>query len=234
MKLCYTIEEKTLSLRWCCCLEKISLEPFDRILSDYEQKAELAVSVGACSTLAARCQRFGVEGYRLGDFRGAGYLNRYVYYSVTQAPMLIYRRNYLIPLVFRQNPESYELFAEEFRLEGFFILLDWYLKNEAQKVILRDRKNQEKSHKYQEYTVIDSAFLVFRLSEIIDAAGLPLSQCQNLNDFKTWNKKHHLIDNGLVGRHAKLFDEEDKKQLSELKMILNIIQLKYPQVPLFI
>ena len=38
----------------------------------------------------------------------------------------------------------------------------------------------------------------------------------------------------MVGRHAKLFDEEDKKQLSELKMILNIIQLKYPQVPLFI
>ena len=75
---------------------------------------------------------------------------------------------------------------------------------------------------------------MFRLSEIIDAAGLPLSQCQSLNEFKVWNKKHRLIDNGLVGRHAKLFDETDKKQLSELKMILAIIQLKYPYMPLFI
>lgn len=225
---------ETLSLRWWISLEKISLEPFDRILSDYQQKAELAVSVGDCSTLARRCQRFGVEGYRLGDFRGAGYLNRYVYYSVTQAPMLIYRQKYLIPLVFRHNPESYELFSEEYRLESFFILLAWYLKNEPHKVVLQDYEKLKNKRWRHEFTVIDSAFLVFRLSEILDAAGLPLSQCENLTTFKEWNKKHHLLDNGLIGRHAKIFDEEDKKQRSELKMILQLIRLKYPNTKLFI
>ena len=148
--------------------------------------------------------------------------------------MLIYRKKYLIPLVFRHNPESYELFSEEYRLESFFILLAWYLKNEPQKVILQDYEKLKNKRLYHEFTVIDSAFLVFRLSEILDAAGLPISHCANLATFKEWNKQHRLLDNGLVGRHAKIFDEEDKKQYSELKMILQLIQLKYPNTKLFI
>ncbi len=44
---------------------KITLEPFERILSGYRKVEELAVNVTDCSKLAQKYARFGVEGYRL-------------------------------------------------------------------------------------------------------------------------------------------------------------------------
>ncbi|HBA0836938.1 TPA: hypothetical protein J8X99_002024, partial [Enterococcus faecium] len=72
---------------------KITLEPFERILSGYRKVEELAVNVTDCSKLAQKYARFGVEGYRLGNYVGTGYLNRYLECMVDRAPMLIYRQN---------------------------------------------------------------------------------------------------------------------------------------------
>ena len=79
--------------------ERIVLQPFDRILSGYEKQTEMAVSVTDCSRLCRKYQSLGVQGYRLGDYRGASYLNRYLGCSVTRAPMLIYKEC-------RQSPKN--------------------------------------------------------------------------------------------------------------------------------
>ena len=55
---------------------KITLEPFERILSGYRKVEELAVNVTDGSKLAKKYARFGVEGYLLGNYVGTGYLNR--------------------------------------------------------------------------------------------------------------------------------------------------------------
>ena len=39
---------------------------------------------------------------------------------------------------------------------------------------------------------------------------------------------NRLIDNGGIGRHSRIFDEENQQNMSELAVILKIIQLKYP------
>lgn len=78
---------------------KISLEPFERILSGYQKIEELAVNITDCSKLAKKYAHYGVEGYRLGNYVGTGYLNRYLECMVDRVPMLIYKRNYLIPLL---------------------------------------------------------------------------------------------------------------------------------------
>jgi len=102
--------------------EKIVLEPFDRILSGYDKLAEVSVSVSDCSALCRKYKKYGVEGYRLGGFRGATYLNRYLNVTVDRAPLLIYKRNFLIPLVFRVSEASQRLFLDNYRMEGFFLL----------------------------------------------------------------------------------------------------------------
>ncbi|MHC5267953.1 hypothetical protein ACYSNO_02010 [Enterococcus sp. LJL98] len=213
-------------------VETIILEPFDRILSGYEKITEISVAISDCSQLCSRYREFGVQGYRLGDFRGVSYLNRYLTCAVKQAPMLIYRKDYLIPLVFRESEDSWLLFEESTRLTGFFYLLDWYLANDREKVLVKEHNFGNQKGRINRESVIDSAFLSFRLSEIIDGAGFPLSQFVYLEEFIDWNRSNRLIDNGGIGRHSRIFDVENPKNYSELKVILQIIQLKYPTLPL--
>lgn len=212
--------------------EAIILEQFDRILSGYEKLTEVSVSISDCSQLCLNYGELGVQGYRLGDFRGVSYLNRYLTCSVKQAPMLIYKKNYLIPLVFRESEDSFRLFEEPSRMTGFFYLLDWYLENDPKKVIVRERGVGNPDNGLNRESVIDSAFLSFRLSEIVDGAGFPISEFIYLEEFMDWNRINRLIDNGGIGRHSRIFDIENPKNFSELTVILKIIQLKYPEMRL--
>lgn len=213
-------------------MEAIVLESFDRILSGYEKITEISVAISDCSQLCSRYGSLGVQGYRLGDFRGVSYLHRYLTCAVKQAPMLIYKDDYLIPLVFRESEDSFLLFSEPSRMTGFFYLLDWYLENDRNKVLVKEQNFGNQKGRINREHVVDSAFLSFRLSEIIDGAGFPLSQFVYLEDFVDWNRINRLIDNGGIGRHSRIFDIEDPKNYSELKVILKIIQLKYPEMPL--
>ncbi len=77
--------------------KKIVLEPFNRILSGFESQCEVSVSISDCSALCRKYQKYGVEGYRLGDYRGSSYLNRYLNVVVDRAPLLIYKERFLIP-----------------------------------------------------------------------------------------------------------------------------------------
>lgn len=212
--------------------ETIILERFDRILSGYEKLTEISVSISDCSQLCLSYSHLGVQGYRLGDFRGVSYLNRYLTCSVKQAPMLIYKKDYLIPLVFRESEDSFRLFEESSRMTGFFYLLDWYLENEPKKVIVRERGAGNSGNRLNRESVVDSAFLSFRLSEIIDGSGFPISEFTRLEEFVDWNRVNRLIDNGGIGRHSRIFDIENPKNHSELTVILKIIQLKYPEMQL--
>ena len=173
---------------------KISLEPFERILSGYQKIEELAVNVADCSKLAQKYARYGVEGYRLGNYVGTGYLNRYLECMVDRAPMLIYKRNYLIPLLFRRSDSAYQLFEEDYRMEAFFRLLEWSLKHQPGKILI------EKNEKYdlKKAKVIDSAYLAFRVSEILDSGGYPLSNFQTLEQFIEWNRIYRLIESVVI------------------------------------
>ena len=209
---------------------KISLEPFERILSGYQKIEELAVNVADCSKLAQKYARYGVEGYRLGNYVGTGYLNRYLECMVDRAPMLIYKRNYLIPLLFRRSDSAYQLFEEDYRMEAFFRLLEWSPKHQPGKILI------EKNEKYdlKKAKVIDSAYLAFRVSEILDSGGYPLSNFQTLEQFIEWNRIYRLIDNGGIGRHSKLFDPEYPENMEELRMIISLVKLKYPDTELVV
>ena len=209
--------------------EQIVLQPFDRILSGYEKRTEVAVAISDCSQLCEQYQSFGVQGYRLGDYQGASYLNRYINCSITQAPLLIYKKFYLIPLVFRASPESSNLFLEKNRMAGFFYLLDWLIKYQPKKAIINYRPRQK-----NELQIIDSAFVAFRLSEILDGGGFPISQFKTLDEFIYWNREHKLVSNPQIGRHSRIFDVNNRNNLSELQLILKIIQLKYPETTLFV
>lgn len=216
--------------------QTIVLEPFSRVLSGYDKLEEVAVSVADCSRLCRDCQEYGVEGYRLGGYRGKSYLNRYVNCTVDQAPMLIYRQQYLIPLVFRESLATYRLFQEE-RIQAFFMLLEWTIQHRPELAIIDYDPQVQKQREYKKdlpHQVIDSAYLAFRLSEILDGSGFPLSKCHDLVDFMNWNRIYKLINNGDIGRHSKLFDPEDPFNRSELKMILKIVQLRYPETSIFI
>ncbi len=207
---------------------KITLEPFERILSGYRKVEELAVNVTDCSKLAQKYARFGVEGYRLGNYVGTGYLNRYLECMVDRAPMLIYRQKYLIPLLFRRSDSAFRLFEEEYRMEAFFLLLEWSLKHRPEKILIeRNEKIDTKKNK-----VIDSAYLAFRVSEILDCGGYPISNFQSIDQFIEWNRIYRLIDNGGIGRHSKVFDPEYPENMGDLKMIISLVKLKYPETDL--
>ncbi|HIY58251.1 MAG TPA: hypothetical protein H9829_08695 [Candidatus Tetragenococcus pullicola] len=213
--------------------EKIVLQPFDRILSGFEKLSEVSISISDCSEICRNYQSFGVEGYRLGDYGGASYLNRYLGCTVDRAPMLMYKKKYLIPMVFRSAPESWNLFNESTRFTGFFYLLEWLLSFQPEKAIIDYHKLGNPSNE-SDRAIIDSAYIVFRLSEIVDGAGFPISQMTCVEEFSLWNRGYRLIDNGQIGRHSRAFDIENEKNVSELQMILKIVKLKYPQTILFI
>ncbi|WP_291292954.1 hypothetical protein [Enterococcus sp.] len=212
--------------------EKIVLEPFDRILSGYDKLAEVSVSVSDCSALCRKYKKYGVEGYRLGGFRGATYLNRYLNVTVDRAPLLIYKRHFLIPLVFRVSEASQRLFLDHYRMEGFFLLLEWLLLHRPEKAIIDFQKSSQIDPE-KEY-VIDSSYIAFRLTEILDGAGFPLSHFTDVDQFMEWNRIYRLIDNGSIGKHSKIFDPDNEENVSELQMILTIVAMKYPETRLFI
>ena len=212
--------------------EKIVLEPFNRILSGFEKLAEVSVSISDCSALCRKYQQYGVEGYRLGDYRGSSYLNRYLNVVVDRAPLLIYKERFLIPLVFRMSEYSERLFIDEYRMEGFFLLLDWLLEHRPEKAIIDYKRTRALPHRKE--FVIDSSYVLFRLTEILDGAGFPLSRFTTIEEFSEWNRTHRLIDNGSIGLHTKLFVPEDPEHLSELQMILTIVGMRYPETRLFI
>ena len=212
--------------------EKIVLEPFDRILSGYDKLAEVSVSVSDCSALCRKYKKYGVEGYRLGGFRGATYLNRYLNVTVDRAPLLIYKRNFLIPLVFRVSEASQRLFLDNYRMEGFFLLLEWLLHHRPEKAIIDFQKSNQIDPE-REY-VIDSSYIAFRLTEILDGSGFPLSHFTDVEQFMEWNRIYRLIDNGSIGKHSKIIDPDNEENVSELQMILTIVAMKYPETRLFI
>ena len=204
-------------------MQAIVLEPFDRILSGYQKIEELAVPVDACSYLCKTYQSLGVQGYQLANFRATGYLNRYLTCTFEHLPTLVYKKIYRIPLAFRKVESSQLLFSDSYRFEGFLKLLDWYLEHQPNKIVMD--KHQTDLKKGPIY--LDSAFLNFRLSEIIDGAGFPLSNFYSLEQFIEWNRIYRLINNKSVGRHSKVFDETSQENLSELRIILEIVSLKY-------
>ncbi|ASZ07868.1 MULTISPECIES: hypothetical protein [Enterococcus] len=207
---------------------KIILEPFDRILSGYEKVEELAVNIADCSSIAHKYARFGVEGYRLGNYTGIGYLNRYLECAIDRVPMLIYQKNYLIPLLFKNAETSFQLFNEGYRMEAFFLLLEWSLKHQPEKILIE----QDPTVTSSKEKIIDSAYLVFRLTEILDSGGYPISHFQTIEQFIDWNRIYRLIDNGGVGRHSKIFDPEFPENIEELRMIVTLVSLKYPETDL--
>ncbi|MGM0123874.1 hypothetical protein IGI37_001248 [Enterococcus sp. AZ194] len=207
-------------------MQAITLEPFDRILSGYKKVEELAVPVEACSYLCEKYQLFGVQGYQLANFRSTGYLNRYLTCTFEHLPTLVYKKIYRIPLAFRRAEHSQLLFSDDYRFEGFLLLLEWYLNNQPDKIIMdKHRTDMKKGPIY-----LDSAFLNFRLSEILDGAGFPLSNFYSLEQFVEWNRIYRLINNKSIGRHSKVFDETSEENLSELRIILKIVSLKYGPV----
>ncbi|MEQ6205801.1 hypothetical protein [Enterococcus mundtii] len=209
---------------------KINLEPFERILSGYQKVEELAVNIADCSKLAQKYAPYGVEGYRLGNYIGTGYLNRYLECMVDRAPMLIYKKKYLIPLLFRRSDSAFQLFEEDYRMEAFFLLLDWSLKHQPEKILIEtSQKVDTKKEK-----VIDTAYLAFRVSEILDSGGYPISNFQTVEQFMDWNRIYRLIDNGGIGRHSKVFDPEYPENIEELRMIVSLVRLKYPNTELML
>lgn len=209
---------------------KINLEPFERILSGYQKVEELAVNITDCSKLAQKYAPYGVEGYRLGNYIGTGYLNRYLECMVDRVPMLIYKKKYLIPLLFRRSDSAFQLFEEDYRMEAFFLLLDWSLKHQPEKILIEtSQKVDTKKEK-----VIDTAYLAFRVSEILDSGGYPISNFQTVEQFMDWNRIYRLIDNGGIGRHSKVFDPEYPENIEELRMIVSLVRLKYPNTELML
>jgi len=104
--------------------EEITLKPFRRVLSGYEVLSKTALTIQDCSELADKYKQFGVDGYRIGDYSGLSYLNRYLECSIKSAPMLVYKRNIFIPMVFRGAKESQRLFSKPSGMPGFYRLLD--------------------------------------------------------------------------------------------------------------
>ncbi|KAF1296809.1 hypothetical protein BAU15_09185 [Enterococcus sp. JM4C] len=204
-------------------MQAIILEPFNRILSGYKKVEELAVPVEACSYLCEQYQSFGVQSYLLASFQSTGYLNRYLTCTFEHLPTLVYRKIYRIPLIFRKSTNAQLLFSDSYRFEGFLLLLAWYLEHQPDKIIMDKHKTDLKNGPIY----LDSAFLNFRLSEIFDGAGFPLSNFNSLEQFIEWNRIYRLINNKKVGRHTKVFDESSEENISELRTILKIVSLKY-------
>lgn len=211
--------------------DKILLQPFDRILSGYDRLSEVAVSIEDCGKLYRKYQALGVQEYRVWSYQGASYLNHYLHCSVDRVPTLIYKNKYLIPLIFRASRESEALFDAPYRMNGFFCLLDWMVEHRPKQALIDYDKDKEKEVLYW---VVDSAYIAFRLYEIMEGAGFPLSHFRSVDEFENWNRIYSLINSGRIGRHSRSFDESNAEQLSELQMILNIVKLKYPKTTLFV
>ena len=68
--------------------------------------------------------------------------------------------------------------------------------------------------------MIDSSYIAFRLTEILDGSWFPLSHFTDVEQFMEWNRIYRLIDNGAVLENiVKLFDPDNEENVSELQMI---------------
>lgn len=68
-------------------------------------------------------------------------------------------------MLFRRSDSAFQLFEEDYRMEAFFLLLDWSLKHQPEKILIEtSQKVDTKKEK-----VIDTAYLAFRVSEILDS-----------------------------------------------------------------
>lgn len=213
----------------------IVLEPVNQAVSCSVISNEVAVPIRQCSQLVERCRELGVEGYRVGVFSGAGFLNRYLPITIPFAPMLIYKNKVEVPLVFRRGEAAVALVNDPLRLPAFFKLLDWYLSydEEAEKVLFGYERARGRLQQFTGKKVVDSALVAFRLSEIIDGAGYLLKDLQSETEFVSWNRVHRLVADQPIGRHSRILDLEDPKRLAEIRMIFDIVRLKYPHVNLF-
>lgn len=196
----------------------IPLIDHQKIISEYQLMTAWTISIADCDHLATEFSEFNVTDYCLANLWFKGYLTRFLACEVDQAPTLIYKNRYLLPLLFRYSEDTKKMFTEMYRWQALFLLLEWYLKYEPKKVILAWDETGTKK-------VIDTAFLVFRLSEICDGAAYSLSRCNSLTDFIDWNNEHHLIDT--QHENFRGFDPDDAKDLAELEVILAISKLRY-------
>lgn len=202
-------------------VHKIQTIEHHKIISDFRLLSGLTVSIEDCANLTKAFKKYGVEDYYISDYEGNSYLTRYVDYFIDGIPCLKYKKQYLIPLIFRDMPDTQKMFQDNYRWKAFFILLDWYLEYNPEKVMVHCRK------KKQRFDVIDTAFLVFRLWEICDGAAFPIANLNNLSEFEKWNQIFHLIDTGKSFKRTKEFDATKVEDLTQLEAVITIIKLKY-------
>ncbi|MFV0557504.1 MAG: hypothetical protein ACK5MW_02550 [Enterococcus sp.] len=180
-------------------------------------------NVSACSQLVRKFQNLGVVNYGLTSYTGSGYLGHYSEYHVDHIPVIYYKKNYLIPLLFKKISADTCHFTKDYQVIGFLYLVDWYLSYEPTKLFIR--KNLEEVNPNQE--IIDSDYVRLRLSEILDKSAYHLRHLKTIAEFENWNEKNRLIDNHYHGKHSRVFDWQDAKNIAELKVILSLVELKY-------
>ncbi|MFC0275123.1 hypothetical protein ACFFH2_00210 [Enterococcus devriesei] len=192
-----------------------------KIISDFRLLSGLTVTIEDCANLTKEFQVYGVEDYYISDYKGNSYLTRYVDYFIDAIPCLKYKKNYFIPLIFRDMPDTQKMFRDPYRWEAFFILLDWYLTYNPKKVLVPC------SQKKADVEIVDTAFLIFRLWEIYEGSAFPIANLNNLSEFEKWNKVFHLIDTENSFTRNKEFDTTKVEDLTQLETVITIIKLKY-------
>lgn len=211
------------------------MEPVFRSESYAVVSQEVAVPICQCSALVEQCQHLGVEGYRVENYQAAGFLNRYLPISIPHAPMLIYKKDIRIPLVFRRDSHVQMVLNESWRLEAYFRLVDWFLADdfEAEKIVFGYSAACCPLRRFRGLKMIDSAYVAFRLSEIVDGASFALQEMQTEEEFIQWNQERQLVGDPQIGRHSKILDLDNPKHLQQVQLVFDIIRLKYPHVTLF-
>lgn len=202
-------------------VHKIKTVPHHKIISEYRLLTGLSISIEDCASLAKQLQSYGVDDYRVGKYQGNSYLTRYLDYFVDFLPMWQYKKKYLIPLLFRCTKDTEKMFDNPNRWPAFFVLLDWYLTFHPQKVLIRNETSDEKQ------PIVDTAFVIFRLSEIWDGMAFPIGNLNTLAEFEEWNKKSHVLDTGSGFQRTSDFDEHNIEDLSQVAVLIEIVKLKY-------
>lgn len=203
---------------------KIQTMVHHKIISEFRHLTGLTIAVDDCAYLARKYQSFGVEDYIIANYEGNSYFTRYIQYYVDLLPCWEYKKDYLIPLIFREMPDTHRMFQEPYRWEAFFKLLDWYLTYQPEKVLITCQK------KPGQREIVDTAFLIFRLWEICDGAAFPIGNLNNLSEFQHWDHIFHLIDTGKSFRRTTDFNPEKIEDLTQLEVIIGIIKMRYQAI----
>ena len=203
-------------------VRKIQTITHNKIISNFRVLSGLTISIEDCAYLTKQFQNYGVDDYYISEYQGNSYLTRYVDYFIDSIPCWTYKRKYLVPLIFRDTPDTQKMFQDDYRWHAFFVLLDWYLKYSPEKVIIETTKDK--------FKVIDTAFLTFRLWEICDGAAFPIANLNNLSEFEKWNQASHLIDTGRSFKQTREFDATKVEDLTQLEAVISIIKMKYQAI----